>query len=102
MGRYASAERRTKETDIRIEIDLDGDGTGKIDTGIGFFDHMMDGFARHGLLNLGITCRGDLSVDCHHSIEDIGIVLGETIARALGDKKEFRDTVTVSFPWTKL
>ena len=87
MERTAVSERMTKETQIRVKIDLDGSGSGKIDTGIGFFDHMMDGFARHGLFNLGITCRGDLSVDCHHSIEDIGIVLGETIARALGDKK---------------
>ncbi len=87
MERTAVSERMTKETQIRVKIDLDGSGSGKIDTGIGFFDHMLDGFARHGLFDLDITCRGDLHVDCHHTVEDTGIVLGEAVARALGDKK---------------
>ena len=87
MERTAVSERMTKETQIRVKIGLDGSGSGKIDTGIGFFNHMLDGFARHGLFDLDITCRGDLHVDCHHTVEDTGIVLGEAVARALGDKK---------------
>lgn len=87
MNRKATAERKTNETDIRISIDLDGSGKRQIDTGVKFFDHMLNGFARHGLFDLEVSCRGDLEVDCHHTIEDTGIVLGEAIAAALGDKK---------------
>ena len=89
-ARTASVKRTTKETDITVTINLDGSGKAKIDTGIGFFDHMLDGFARHGLFDLEVTCRGDLQVDCHHTIEDCGIVLGEAIARAVGDKKAIK------------
>ena len=68
MSRTACITRETKETQITVRLDLDGTGKSRLDTGIGFFDHMLDGFARHGLFDLEITCRGDLSVDCHHSI----------------------------------
>ncbi len=86
-GRTAEVRRETKETAITVKIDLDGSGKAEISTGIGFFDHMLEGFARHGLFDLTVTCKGDLHVDSHHSIEDVGIVLGEAIKEALGDKK---------------
>lgn len=82
--------RQTKETDIRLDLNLDGDGRAKIDTGIGFFDHMLNGFAKHGFFDLELSVKGDLQVDCHHTIEDTGIVLGEAIRRALGDKAGIR------------
>jgi imidazoleglycerol-phosphate dehydratase len=85
--RIAKIERKTKETDIKLTINLDGDGKTNIQTGIGFFDHMLDGFARHGLFDLELSVKGDLEVDCHHTIEDTGIVLGKAIAEALGEKK---------------
>jgi len=85
--RIAKIERKTKETDIKLTINLDGEGKTDIQTGIGFFDHMLDGFARHGLFDLELFVKGDLDVDCHHTIEDTGIVLGKAIAEALGEKK---------------
>ena len=85
--RIAKIERKTKETDIKLIINLDGEGKTNIQTGVGFFDHMLDGFARHGLFDLELTVQGDLDVDCHHTIEDTGIVLGSAIAKALGEKK---------------
>ena len=96
MARTATVTRNTRETQITLTIDLDGTGRADLHTGIGFFDHMLDGFARHGLFNLSVTCRGDLDVDCHHTIEDIGIALGQAFAKALGDKrgiKRYADTV---------
>ena len=87
MDRIAEVKRTTKETDISLSLNLDGSGKSNIDTGIGFFDHMLDGFARHGLFDLEVNVKGDLIVDCHHSIEDTGIVLGEAIKKAVGDKK---------------
>ncbi len=84
--RTATITRKTKETDIFCELNLDGTGSAEINTGIGFFDHMLEGFARHGLFDLKLTCKGDLVVDCHHTIEDCGIVLGSAIRKALGDK----------------
>lgn len=86
MGRIATGSRTTKETDIFVALNLDGHGNNDIQTGIGFFDHMLDGFARHGLFDLTVKVNGDLHVDCHHTIEDTGIVLGEVIALALGNK----------------
>ena len=86
MGRTGEVERKTKETDIRVSLDLDGTGKSEIDTGIGFFDHMLEGFAKHGFFDLKLTCRGDLDVDCHHTVEDCGIALGEAIKKAVGDK----------------
>ncbi len=85
--RIATCTRNTKETKITITLNLDGQGKTSIQTGIGYFDHMLDGFARHGLFDLDVQVTGDLNVDCHHTIEDTGIVLGQTIAKALGDKK---------------
>lgn len=87
MERRASMNRTTKETDISLTLFLDGSGAAKISTGIGFFDHMLDGFARHGLFDLNCRVKGDLQVDCHHTIEDTGIVLGQAIGKAVGDKK---------------
>ena len=89
-ARKASVERMTNETKIRLTINLDGTGQTNIDTGVGFFDHMLSGFARHGLFDLDLKCEGDLYVDSHHTVEDCGIVLGEGIRKALGDKKSIR------------
>ncbi|SDB16325.1 MULTISPECIES: imidazoleglycerol-phosphate dehydratase HisB [unclassified Butyrivibrio] len=87
MARTAEIERKTAETDITLEIDLDGSGKSDINTGIGFFDHMLSAFARHGLFDLSVNVVGDTDVDGHHSVEDTGIVLGQAIAKALGNKK---------------
>lgn len=87
MGRTADYVRKTKETDIILSLELDGGGKSEINTGIGFFDHMLDGFARHGFFDLTVNVTGDLAVDCHHTIEDTGIVLGSAIKKAVGDKK---------------
>ena len=86
QNRIGSCVRNTKETQIELEINLDGSGEAAVDTGIPFFDHMLNGFARHGLFDLRVRVKGDLEVDCHHTVEDTGIVLGEAIAQALGDK----------------
>ena len=96
--RTATISRKTKETDITCTIALDGRGVYDIDTGIGFFDHMLSGFARHGLFDLTLRCKGDLEVDCHHTIEDCGIVLGEAIRKALGDKKAIKRFGSVILP----
>ena len=87
MERYAEVGRKTGETDITVAINIDGTGKSNIDTGIGFFDHMLDAFARHGLFDLTVKVKGDLNVDGHHTVEDTGIVLGQAIAQAIGDKK---------------
>lgn len=87
MSRTAVVTRETKETRIRIAIDLDGTGKSRISTGIGFFDHMLTGFAKHGFFDLEVEVTGDLEVDTHHTVEDTGIVLGTAIREALGDKK---------------
>lgn len=87
MVRTASVARETNETSIRLNLDLDGCGKAEIRTGIGMFDHMLNGFARHGLFDLKLAVKGDLEVDTHHTIEDTGIVLGYAIKEALGDKK---------------
>lgn len=86
MERTASIRRTTKETDVRLTLNLDGTGKNAIHTGIGFFDHMLNGFARHGLFDLEAEVNGDLEVDCHHTVEDTGIVLGQAILKAVGDK----------------
>ena len=88
--RQASIHRKTSETDINLFIRLDGSGDAQVDTGIGFFDHMLKSFAKHGMFDLKLNVTGDLIVDCHHTIEDVGIVLGEAIKKALGDKKSIR------------
>lgn len=88
--RCASIKRATKETDITICLDLDGSGKCHADTGIGFFNHMLEGFAKHGFFDLEVTCKGDLHVDSHHTIEDVGIALGTAIKEAVGDKEGIR------------
>lgn len=85
--RSAVVERNTKETKIKLNFNIDGTGVCKSETGVGFFDHMLDGFSRHGLFDLEVKVDGDLFVDCHHTIEDTGIVLGQAIKDAVGDKK---------------
>ena len=87
MSRTAEITRKTKETDIFVSINLDGTGKSEISTGIGFFDHMLEGFAKHGFFDLVCKVDGDLQVDGHHTVEDTGIVLGQAIAKAVGDKK---------------
>ena len=87
MSRTANITRTTKETDINMTLNLDGEGVSNIHTGIGFFDHMLEGFAKHGFFNLDVTINGDLEVDGHHTVEDAGIVLGTAIKEAVGDKK---------------
>src|SRR5262245_25157208 len=84
--RHAEVERITKETQIRVRVALDGSGHAKLATGIGFFDHMLDQVARHGLLDLDIDAKGDLHIDGHHMVEDVGITLGMAVAQAVGDK----------------
>ena len=84
--RIAQLQRKTKETDIHVKLNLDGSGNSTINTGIGFFNHMLEGFSKHGFFDLNLNCEGDLAVDCHHTIEDCGIVLGNAIREALGDK----------------
>ncbi len=88
--RKAIVNRKTGETNISLVLNIDGSGKAEIDTGIGFFDHMLDSFARHGLFDLNVKADGDLYVDCHHTIEDTGIVLGQAIREAVGDKKGIR------------
>lgn len=87
MSRLADETRKTNETVIALSLELDGGGKGDVDTGIGFFDHMLKGFAKHGFFDLKVKVEGDLAVDCHHTIEDTGIVLGRAIGNALGDKR---------------
>ena len=86
MSRTATCDRNTKETQIHIELNIDGTGQYNIDTGVGFFDHMLEGFARHGLFDLTVKVKGDTQVDAHHTVEDTGIVLGKAFLSALGDK----------------
>ena len=88
--RTSEISRKTKETDIRLSLNIDGKGNNEIDTGIGFFDHMLEGFSKHGFFDLNVKIDGDLNVDGHHSVEDCGIVLGEAIKKALGDKAGIR------------
>jgi imidazoleglycerol-phosphate dehydratase len=86
-AREAEVRRETKETDVRVRLALDGSGESKVSTGVAFLDHMLELFARHGLFDLEVECRGDLHIDDHHSVEDVAITLGQAFAQALGDKK---------------
>jgi imidazoleglycerol-phosphate dehydratase len=88
--RIATIQRDTKETKIRVRVNLDGQGVAKLSTGIGFFDHMLDQVARHGLIDLEVDAQGDLHIDGHHTVEDVGITLGLAVAKAVGDKKGLR------------
>lgn len=90
MMRSAALERKTKETAVAVSVNLDGTGLADNQTGVGFFDHMLDQLARHGLIDLAIKCDGDLHIDAHHSVEDTGITLGQAIKEALGDKRGIR------------
>ena len=90
MNRTAEVTRKTAETNIRVAVNLDGTGRSKLSTGIGFLDHMLDQIARHGLIDLDIQCEGDLHIDGHQTVEDIGITLGQAFAKAVGDKKGIR------------
>ncbi|MDO5118930.1 MAG: imidazoleglycerol-phosphate dehydratase HisB [Coriobacteriales bacterium] len=98
MTRTATISRKTGETDIVVTVDLDGHGISDIDTGVGFFDHMLTALSRHSLMNLTVRCKGDTWVDDHHTVEDVGIVLGQAIAQALGDKRGIRRFGSVSVP----
>ena len=88
--RIAEVHRDTKETQIQVRVNLDGTGQSDLSTGIGFFDHMLDQIARHGLIDLSIKATGDLHIDGHHTVEDVGITLGQAVAQAVGDKKGIR------------
>jgi imidazoleglycerol-phosphate dehydratase len=90
LHRTADVHRRTAETQIHVRLNLDGSGQSRLNTGIGFLDHMIDQIARHGLIDLEIDCAGDLHIDGHHTVEDIGITLGQAMAKAVGDKKGIR------------
>ena len=98
MTRTATISRKTGETDIVVTVDLDGHGISDIDTGVGFFDHMLTALSRHSLMDLIVRCKGDTWVDDHHTVEDVGIVLGQAIAQALGDKRGIRRFGSVSVP----
>lgn len=98
MMRKAAINRKTKETDIKVELNIDGKGISKVDTSIGFLDHMLELFSKHGLFDLKIKAKGDLKVDQHHTIEDIGIALGQAFAKALGDKKGINRAGFYVFP----
>ncbi|MEE0845492.1 MAG: imidazoleglycerol-phosphate dehydratase HisB [Eggerthellaceae bacterium] len=98
MGRSARVERTTNETSVAIAIELDGAGHVDVLTGVGFFDHMLEAFGRHGLFDLDVDVKGDLQIDGHHSVEDAGIVLGQAFARALGDKRGIRRFGSIVLP----
>lgn len=98
MSRIAEVTRTTNETDLRVRVDLDGRGEAMVNTGIGFFDHMLSALARHGLLDLTVEARGDLHVDGHHTVEDTGIALGQAINQALGDRAGIRRYADAAVP----
>lgn len=98
MNRTGEYTRKTNETEIEVSINLDGSGKAEVETGIGFFDHMLMNFARHGLFELKVKVKGDLYVDCHHTIEDTGIALGVALRKALGDKKSIKRYGSVILP----
>ena len=98
MGRTGTVERKTKETEIVVAVDLEGSGKANIETGMPFFDHMLDSFSRHGLFDIKLQARGDLEVDYHHTVEDVGLALGEAFKKALGDKQGIRRFGEASCP----
>jgi imidazoleglycerol-phosphate dehydratase len=98
MSRSASVTRTTTETDVRVELTLDGEGRAEADTGLRFFDHMLEQLGRHGGWDLSITCKGDLEVDGHHTVEDVGLALGQAFAESLGDKAGVRRFASITVP----
>ena len=98
MGRTAKVSRKTKETDIGVELEIDGTGQAAIDTGMPFFNHMLDSFSRHGFFNVKIAAKGDLEIDYHHTVEDVGLALGQAFKEALGDKHGIRRFGEASCP----
>ena len=98
MGRSASVQRSTGETQVNVTLDLDGSGACAISTGVPFFDHMLDALGRHGLLDLSVEAQGDLEVDAHHTVEDVGICVGQALAGALGDKRGIRRFGSAAVP----
>lgn len=98
MNRIATVTRVTKETDITVAVNLDGTGVAEIETGVPFFDHMLDAFARHGLIDLEVRAQGDIEVDAHHTVEDTGIVLGQALREALGDRRGVRRFGSATVP----
>jgi imidazoleglycerol-phosphate dehydratase len=98
MGRSASIERATKETSVAVEVDLDGSGVTAVSTGVPFFDHMLDALGRHSLIDLSVRATGDLAVDAHHTVEDVGICLGQAVAKALGDRAGIRRFGSAAVP----
>jgi imidazoleglycerol-phosphate dehydratase len=98
MGRTGTVERKTKETEIVASVDLEGSGKADIETGMPFFNHMLDSFSRHGLFDIKVQARGDLEVDYHHTVEDVGLALGEAFKKALGDKQGIRRFGEASCP----
>lgn len=96
--RTATIARKTNETEIAVSINLDGTGAHKMATGVGFFDHMLDQLSRHSLIDMDVTCKGDLHIDFHHTVEDVGIALGQVIAKAIGDKKGIRRYASCDLP----
>ena len=98
MGRTGTVERKTKETEISVSVDIEGSGKAEIETGMPFFNHMLDSFSRHGLFDIKLQARGDLEVDYHHTVEDVGLALGEAFKKALGDKQGIRRFGEASCP----
>ena len=98
MGRTGTVERKTKETEIVVAVDLEGSGNAEIETGMPFFNHMLDSFSRHGLFDIKLQARGDLEIDYHHTVEDVGLALGEAFKKALGDKQGIRRFGEASCP----
>ncbi|WP_449393874.1 imidazoleglycerol-phosphate dehydratase HisB [Devosia riboflavina] len=96
--RTATIARKTNETEINVSINLDGTGAHKMATGVGFFNHMLDQLSRHSLIDMDVTCKGDLHIDFHHTVEDVGIALGQAIAQAIGDKKGIRRYASCDLP----
>jgi imidazoleglycerol-phosphate dehydratase len=98
MPRSSKVSRTTKETDVSVELTLDGQGTSEADTGVPFFDHMLEQLGKHAGWDLSVTCKGDLNVDGHHSVEDVGLALGQALAEALGDKAGIRRFASITVP----
>ena len=98
VGRVATIARKTNETDISVTVDADGSGVSDIETGIGFFDHMLDQLARHSFMDITVRAKGDLHIDDHHTVEDVGIALGQALNRALGDRKGIRRYASLDLP----